>query len=229
MTFEMKGVGPAVANAFRRILLSEVPTVAIEHVFVVNNTSVLQDEVLAHRLGLVPLGVDPRLLDFRAEGDAAGERNTVVLRLKLACRRGADGAPTHGRVTAADLEWLPEGSALPEESDVKLTRRAPQLQPPFRLSFRIERLVYTRAECASSLVTLIRSHPNPPQTHPKPQLLVQPRGAAAGRRRGGAARHLARQTASRAGDRAGGARGEGHGAGARQVVPSGHGLVRTLP
>lgn len=39
---------------------------AIEKVFVANNTSVVQDEVLAHRLGLVPLSVDPRLFDYKS-------------------------------------------------------------------------------------------------------------------------------------------------------------------
>lgn len=33
---------------------------AIEKVFVHNNTSIIQDEVLAHRLGLIPIKVDPR-------------------------------------------------------------------------------------------------------------------------------------------------------------------------
>ena len=33
-----------------------------------NNTSIVQDEVLAHRLGLVPLAVDPRMFSFRAKG-----------------------------------------------------------------------------------------------------------------------------------------------------------------
>lgn len=60
MEFDMMGVDPAIANALRRILIAEVPTVAIEHVFMVNNTSIIQDEVLAHRMGLIPIKVDPR-------------------------------------------------------------------------------------------------------------------------------------------------------------------------
>jgi DNA-directed RNA polymerase I and III subunit RPAC1 len=43
----------------------KVPTVAIEKVYIANNTSVIQDEVLAHRLGLVPIKADPRLFDYK--------------------------------------------------------------------------------------------------------------------------------------------------------------------
>lgn len=39
---------------------------AIEKVLVANNTSVVQDEVLAHRLGLIPLKVDPRLFNYKS-------------------------------------------------------------------------------------------------------------------------------------------------------------------
>jgi hypothetical protein len=54
-----------------------------------------QDEVLAHRLGLVPLNVDPGLLEWKGPEDAASEANTVVLRLKVACERDESGAMVH--------------------------------------------------------------------------------------------------------------------------------------
>lgn len=41
MKFDMIGIDPAIANAFRRILVAEVPTMAIEHVFYINNTSII--------------------------------------------------------------------------------------------------------------------------------------------------------------------------------------------
>lgn len=57
--FDLIGVDPSIANAFRRIMISEIPTLAIEYVYIENNTSIIQDEVLAHRLGLIPLKANP--------------------------------------------------------------------------------------------------------------------------------------------------------------------------
>lgn len=41
---------------------------AVEKVFIYNNTSIIQDEILAHRLGLVPIKADPRLFEYRNAG-----------------------------------------------------------------------------------------------------------------------------------------------------------------
>lgn len=68
MEFDLIGIHPFLVNSFRRLILSEVPSMAIEKVHVYNNTSVIQDEVLAHRLGLIPLKADPRLFEFKANG-----------------------------------------------------------------------------------------------------------------------------------------------------------------
>jgi len=45
-------------NALRRIALAEVPCMAIEEVVMIENSSILQDEIIAHRLGLTPLKTD---------------------------------------------------------------------------------------------------------------------------------------------------------------------------
>ena len=57
--FRIKGITPGFANLLRRVLIGEVPTMAIEWVDFHVNTSMLWDEVLAHRLGLIPLTFDP--------------------------------------------------------------------------------------------------------------------------------------------------------------------------
>ncbi len=49
---------PAVANAIRRIILGEVPVMAVDTVTMYENTSVMFDEYIAHRIGLVPLTTD---------------------------------------------------------------------------------------------------------------------------------------------------------------------------
>ena len=63
LEFEMEGISAAFANAFRRIILAEVPQMAIERVYFVQNTSVIADEIFAHRLGLVPILADPNMFE----------------------------------------------------------------------------------------------------------------------------------------------------------------------
>ena len=58
LVFDMINAEPSFANALRRIMISEIPTVAIELVNIYMNRSVMQDEVLAHRLGLIPINID---------------------------------------------------------------------------------------------------------------------------------------------------------------------------
>jgi DNA-directed RNA polymerase II subunit RPB3 len=53
--FRLTGVNASFANALRRVMISNVPTFAIDIVQIHANTSALNDEFLAHRLGLVPL------------------------------------------------------------------------------------------------------------------------------------------------------------------------------
>lgn len=55
LEFRVQGIDLSVANALRRVMLSEVPAMAIELVDVYDNNTDMEDFMLAHRLGLVPL------------------------------------------------------------------------------------------------------------------------------------------------------------------------------
>ncbi|QFU81070.1 DNA-directed RNA polymerase subunit D [Natronorubrum aibiense] len=57
--FLVRGVTPAFANGLRRAMLADVPTLAIDTVRFIENSSVMFDEQLALRLGLVPLTTPP--------------------------------------------------------------------------------------------------------------------------------------------------------------------------
>ncbi len=69
--FLVRGISPAFANGIRRAMIADVPTMAIDNVRFIENSSVMFDEQIALRLGLVPLTTPP-------EGEFT-EDDTVVL------------------------------------------------------------------------------------------------------------------------------------------------------
>jgi len=128
-SFSLIGVDASVANAFRRIMIADIPTLAVERVFVSNNTSVIQDEVLAHRLGLIPFkggreGLDKFLKWWKepvtTTDDSQGyyDYNTVMLRLNVECTHNEAAAKNetdpkklyhHANVYAKDIVFEPTG------------------------------------------------------------------------------------------------------------------------
>jgi len=58
VTLQLDGIDRSYANAVRRFCISEVPSMAIDDVVILENSSVLYDEILAHRLGMVPIKTD---------------------------------------------------------------------------------------------------------------------------------------------------------------------------
>ncbi|MFH1399582.1 MAG: DNA-directed RNA polymerase subunit D [Candidatus Woesearchaeota archaeon] len=58
ISFVLGKSSTAFANALRRCAIESVPTLAIEYVEFRKNTSALYDEVVAHRLGLIPIHTD---------------------------------------------------------------------------------------------------------------------------------------------------------------------------
>ena len=58
ISIKLKGIPLQYSNALRRLCLNGVPIFAIDTVDIIENSSVLPDEGLAHRLGLVPIKTD---------------------------------------------------------------------------------------------------------------------------------------------------------------------------
>ncbi|KAI5740115.1 hypothetical protein M8J76_000612 [Diaphorina citri] len=127
MEFDIIGIHNVFVNSIRRILLSEVPSMAIDRVHFHDNTSVIQDEVLAHRLGLIPLKADPRLFEYKSvpadkdkkqEEYEPCEQDTLQFQLKIKCTKSAsfshsshaDDMYEKHKVFTKDIQWVPIGS-----------------------------------------------------------------------------------------------------------------------
>ena len=85
IAIKLKGVPLQYANALRRVCLNGVPVFAIDTVDIIQNTSVLPDEGLAHRLGLIPLKTDlsrfnePSKCDCQSESGCSNCKVLLVL------------------------------------------------------------------------------------------------------------------------------------------------------
>jgi DNA-directed RNA polymerase subunit D len=81
-TVELKGnkgvlkiedTGVYFVNSLRRVMLAELPKLAIDDVIIYDNTSALFDEIISHRLGLIPIPTDLQILAFRNECKCDGK------------------------------------------------------------------------------------------------------------------------------------------------------------
>ncbi|KAK0537041.1 RNA polymerase II subunit 3 [Tilletia horrida] len=94
VAFTLENVDLSFANALRRVMIAEVPTLAIEHVEIRANTTVLPDDMIAHRMGLIPLISKHCMQSMRLQEDCDCETEegcdncAVELELKASCTEG---------------------------------------------------------------------------------------------------------------------------------------------
>ncbi len=85
ISVKLKGIPLQYANALRRVCLNGVPIFAIDTIDIIENSSVLPDEGLAHRLGLIPIKTDltrfnePSKCDCQSEAGCSNCRVMLVL------------------------------------------------------------------------------------------------------------------------------------------------------
>ena len=73
ISVKLKGIPLQYANALRRLCLNGIPIFAIDTIDIIENSSVLPDEGLAHRLGLVPIKTDLTRFNEPAKCDCQSE------------------------------------------------------------------------------------------------------------------------------------------------------------
>lgn len=116
--FVLHNADLSVANALRRIILSEVPTMAIEYVTVKANSSSMNDEYVAHRLGLIPLvssNVDQFNFPHETYYDNTAANNPIFT-VKYSLKVKNEGKDTL-EVTSYDLKQ--EGIETEDQRSVK--------------------------------------------------------------------------------------------------------------
>ncbi len=109
LVFDVVGIDAPIANALRRNMIARVPTMALDQVTIEENTSELPDEILAHRLGLVPLRAPASQFEavaVDAGGDAAKQVSAFDANNSLKFTLDVLGP---SKVYSRDLRWVPSG------------------------------------------------------------------------------------------------------------------------
>ncbi len=106
MTFLLKGTTTAFANLLRKTIIDEVPTMAIEDVEFRKNNSVLYDEIVAHRLGLLPLKTDLKAYVMPDECKCKGE-GCSKCQLMLSLKGKGPGYVLAGEIVSKDPKVVP--------------------------------------------------------------------------------------------------------------------------
>ena len=98
---KLKNVPLQYANALRRVCLTGVPVFAIDDVVIIENSSVLADEGVAHRLAMLPLKTDLTRFVEPSNCDCHSEVGCPHCRVMLMIDSGS--ADTTRTVTSAEL------------------------------------------------------------------------------------------------------------------------------
>lgn len=115
MRLVIRGIKTPFANALRRIMLSEVPAMAIEDVVIIENSSVLHDEILAHRLGFIPIKTDLDSYNLPDECPCKSEFGCNLCRAALTLEAEAtdDVVPVYsGDLQSEDLDISPASDKI---------------------------------------------------------------------------------------------------------------------
>ena len=99
LSFILKDSNPVFANTLRRLMVDDVPTMAVEDVEFQKNNSILYDEMVAHRLGLIPLKTDLKSYNVPEKCKCEGKGcNRCQLKMILRATKGS------GMVYASELK-----------------------------------------------------------------------------------------------------------------------------
>lgn len=123
LVFRISGVTPAFVNSLRRTILCDVPILAIHEVMFFENESPMHDEIVAHRLGLIPLTTPPNKYVLPELCDCGSELGCAKCRVSLLLDvTGTDSRST--TVYSSDLR-SEDPEVQPVSAKIPITKLGP--------------------------------------------------------------------------------------------------------
>ena len=107
----------AVANALRRFAINEVPTMAVEEILIIENSSSMPNDVLAHRISLIPFISD---IDRYVAPEECGCGN------RLGCERCAVRFVLRAEAKDEPITVY-SGDMIPEDESTKVKPVSPKI------------------------------------------------------------------------------------------------------
>lgn len=112
MKFSVDGVKPSFASALRRIMIGEIPTMAIEFVDFKKNDSALTDEIVANRMGMIPLTFDEKTYNLPSECKCEG-KGCSNCQVTLVLKKKGPGTVYSGDMKSTDKGVRPVHDKIP--------------------------------------------------------------------------------------------------------------------
>jgi DNA-directed RNA polymerase subunit D len=122
MRLVIREADTAFMNTLRRTILAEVPSMAVEEVVFIENSSVLKDEILAHRLGLIPLRTDLSSYNLPEECTCKSEFGCSLCRVTLTL--DVDAGEDSRTVYSGDLR-SEDPAITPVSENIPVVKLAP--------------------------------------------------------------------------------------------------------
>ena len=110
--FLINQIEPAIINGLRRSMLAEVPTIAIDYINIYDNTSVLFDEQIGLRMGLIPFTTDLESYVPPEECDCNGEGCTKC-QVSLTLSSQGPKMVYSGDILSSDPKIVPGDDRIP--------------------------------------------------------------------------------------------------------------------
>jgi len=105
-------IEPYFINSIRRTMISDLPKLAVDDVVIYDNTSALFDEIISHRLGLVPIPTDLKLLAFRDECTCKG-KGCPNCTVRYTLSKEGEGPVLSGDLQPAEKSWAITEDKIP--------------------------------------------------------------------------------------------------------------------